>query len=190
MIRPLHAAVAAFALLAASCTQLPKTPGGEVRSSGAALLEQRSPLEIVVAPVEGVAGTPTEDLRIGFQQALVARRYSPIALRYVDKKVVDASYKAGTLSEQAVFETKVSRFDTSLFDTNGAIHVALVVKMVDANDGTVLWTGSVDRRYDFSGSKEQYATNSARMRAVCESIANEVMEAMPARNPVPGYANG
>ena len=190
MIRPLHAAVAAFALFAASCTQLPKAPGGEVRSSGAALLEQRSPLEIVVAPVDGVAGTPCDDLRAGFQQALVARRYSPIALRYVDKKVVDASYKAGTLAEQAVFQTKVTRFDTSPFETNGAINVALTGKMVDANDGTVLWTGSVDRRYDFNSSREQYSTNAARMRAVCETIAAEVMEAMPARNPVPGYANG
>ncbi len=201
VIRSLSAALSlstlsfvALTMVAASCTQLPKPPGGEVRSSGSALMDQRSPLEVVVAPVEGAnaaggnGAVPTEDLRAGFQQALIARRYSPIALRYVDKKVVEASYSAGALSEQAVFQTKVTRFDTALFDTNGAIHVALTVKMVDAADGTVLWTGSVDRRYDFSANKDQYATSSARMRAACEYITAEVLEALPARNPMPGYA--
>ena len=60
VIRSLSAALSlttlsfvALSFAAASCTQLPKPPGGEVRSSGSALLDQRSPLEVVVAPVEG-----------------------------------------------------------------------------------------------------------------------------------------
>jgi hypothetical protein len=191
VIRPLNAAllVCSFAFLA--CTQLPKPPAdGEVRTSGSALLEARSPMEVVVAPIQGGAMVPGEDLRHGFQQALIARRYSPLALRQVDKKIVDASYKPGSLAEQAVFETKIARFDTSLFDTNGAITVSMTMRMVDSADGTVLWTGSVERRFDCSSHKDQYATSAARLRAACEYITGEVLEALPARNPVPGYANG
>lgn len=191
MIRPLNAALLACSVAFVACTQLPKPPAdGEVRSSGSALLEARSPMEVVVAPIQGDASVPGDELRQGFQQALIARRYSPLALRQVDKKVVEAGYKGGSLAEQAVFETKVARFDTSLFDTNGAITVAMTMRMVDAADGTVLWTGTVERRFDCSSHKDQYATSNARLRAACEYITSEVLEALPARNPVPGYANG
>ncbi len=191
MIRPLNAALLVSSLVFVACTQLPKPPAdGGVRTSGSALLEARSPMEVVVAPVQGDAYVPGDELRQGIQQALIARRYSPLALRQVDKKVVDAGYKSGSLAEQAVFETKVARFDTSLFDTNGAITVSMTMRMVDSADGAVLWTGSVERRFDCSSHKDQYATSAARLRAACEYITGEVLEALPARNPVPGYANG
>ena len=178
----------------AACNSLPETPGKYVESapnSGSAL-EQHSPIEVAIAPItdsSGNAALPRKELRSAFQGALVRRRYTPIALDLVDSKVVNAAYKPGTLEEQAVLLLDVQRWDTRLWDTRSVIEVTIKARMVASdNPSGELWSGVYEKRCDFSAVQEHYATEGALSHYACEQIANEVLEAMPARQPVPGHA--
>jgi len=176
--------------LATSCNQMPKRPDEFVNTPKGSTLEQKSPIEVAVAPLNDSSGNaelPRGELRSAFQTALVSRRYSPIALDLVDSKVVNAAYRPGALEEQAVLLIDVERWDTHLWSTRDVIETTIHARMVDpANPAGELWSGRLEKRFDFAGMREQFTTEGALRRHACQTIAAELLGAMPARQSTPG----
>ena len=188
------ALLALFAALALQgCNDLPKQKGMSVQTTSGSALEIKSPCDVVVAPVINAAGTPKVPgalLREAFQRGLVERRYSPLALEYVDRKVTNAAYRPGSLQEEAVLQIAVERWDTSYWDVNNSVIVKVNARMIDATNpgATDLWSGRVDRRFDFGAQRERFASQDSMLRHVCAEIAAEVLAALPARTTAPGTA--
>jgi len=176
---------AACALLLAACqATTPPPPGIGVESHGLAKLSEKNPIDVAIAPVHNAAGkdVPAAELRMCFHKGLVARRYSPLALAYVDRNVVDAAYTPGASNEQAVMIIDIERWDTSIWKTHNAISTRMVVRMLDAAGGQELWSGRVDQRFDFGTAIDNMPTETARMNYACESISAAILEKLPARN--------
>lgn len=176
--------------VAASCNQVPKRAGASVQARSSTSLEESSPIDVAVAPLvnsSGNAALPAAALRGAFQGALIKRRYTPLALGEVDKKVVDASYRPGALDEQAVLAVVVERWDTRLWDTRNVIEVTLAARMVDpGNPSGELWSGRLEQRFDFADVAERFTTSASLQKHACETIAAEVLAALPPRRPMPG----
>lgn len=174
---------------ATACNTMPKRPDENVTAAKGSTLEQKSPIDVAVAPIgdsSGNAELPRAELRSAFQAALVGRRYSPIALDLVDSKVVNASYRPGALEEQAVLLIDVERWDTHLWSTHNVIETTIRARMVDpANPAGELWSGRLDKRFDFTDVQEQYTTEGALRKHACLAIAAELLGAMPARQATP-----
>lgn len=185
---------AASALLVASgCYSTPPRPSGStVQTSSSPRLEVQSPIDVAIAPLQNGVGrsVPEAALRRAFQKSLVKRRYSPLALDVVDARVVEAGYTPGSLQEGAVLQAKVERWDTSLWESRGAITATIKVELVDANDPAhVLWSGSVaDRRFDFPEIHSQFNNDGERSQHVCDMVARELLDALPSRATAPGAA--
>lgn len=190
MSRPIFALVlTAFAFTA--CNDIPKNRGSAVKSTDARGVQEQSPIEVAVAPVVNASGAnvPMIDLRSSFQKELVVRRYSPLALEYVDRKVVDAAYTPGASQESATLMITVERWDTSLWTSHGAITARMTASLLDArNGGAVLWSATTDQRYDFLQQNEKLTTEGARVRLACDSIAADLLARLPARTARPGRA--
>ena len=182
--------VASIACTLASCNELPQRRGEAVETASTAKLEERRPVDIVVAPVENGTGrkdVPLAAMREAFEKGLVRRRYSPLATEYVDRRVVDASYTPGSLQEEAVLQVTIETWDTSLLDTRGALIVKARARMLDARDPTngQLWSGAIDHRFDLQANRENFNTRTAMLQHACEQIADEVLAALPARSAGP-----
>ena len=183
---------ACLGVVSTSCNQLPPERGEHVQTVASEKLESRNPIEVVVAPVTNATGddtVPIVPLREAFQAGLVRRRYSPLALEYVDKKVVDATYTPGSLQESAVLQIEIQGWDTSLFETRAAISVKARARLVDAEDASKaeLWSGFIDHRFDFEADHDKYPAREAFQRYVCGRIADELLAALPAREAGPAH---
>ncbi|MCY2961352.1 MAG: hypothetical protein NTY35_14410 [Planctomycetota bacterium] len=190
MSRPIFA-FALSALVLAACNDIPKTRGSAVRATDSELVLAQSPIEVAVAPIVNASGAdvPMSELRTSFQKELVERRYSPLALEYVDRKVVDAAYTPGAAQENATLSITVEKWDTSLWTTHGAITARITASLLDAKGGgSVLWSATADQRFDFAQLRENIATEGARVRYACDSIAAELLARLPARTSRPGRA--
>src|SRR5262249_15945831 len=158
-------ALAGAASLAA-CNELPHRRGESVQTVSSDKLDKKNPVDLVVAPIDNKTGddaVPVASLRDAFQKGLVRRRDSPLALEYVDRKVVDATYTAGSLKEEAVLQVTVESWDTSLLDTRGSLIVKIHARLVDAEDSAngQLWGGFIDHRFDLETEREQFSTRTA-----------------------------
>lgn len=177
---------------ATACNSLPHPPGEHVTTQQGSTLEEKCPIEVAIAPIKdssGNAALPRTELRSSFQAALVKRRYTPIALELVDRKVVNAAYKPGANEEEAVLQLDVQRWDTHLWDSRNVIEVTIRARMIDpANPSGELWSGVLEKRFDFGQMEDKFTTDGALRRYACDTIANELMEAMPARQATPGKA--
>lgn len=182
--------VASIACGVAACNDLPQRRGEAVETTSTAKLEEKRPVDIVVAPVEngtGLKDVPLAAMREAFEKGLVRRRYSPLATEYVDRRVVDASYTPGSLQEEAVLQVTIETWDTSLLETRGALIVKARARMLDARDPTngQLWSGAINHRFDLQADRESFSTRSAMLQHACERIADEVLAALPARSSGP-----
>jgi len=182
--------VLAGALVSSACNELPRRRGESVQAVSSGKLDEKNPVDIVVAPVENATGSksvPLAALREAFQDGLLRRHYSPLALDYVDRKVVDATYQPGALQEEAVLQVKVETWDTSLLDSRGALKVKVHARLIDAeSQGAVqLWSGFIDHRFDLDGARERFSTRQALLEYASEQIASEVLAALPARSAGP-----
>jgi hypothetical protein len=175
---------AACVVVAAACQSTPPPTGIGVEARNVGKLAEKNPVDIAIAPVRNTAGrdVPAAELRMCFHKGLVARRYSPLALPFVDRNVVDAAYPPGSSNEQAVMEISVEKWDTALWSTHGAISTRMNVRMLDASSGEELWSGRVDQRFDFGRAVDAMPTEGLRMHHACESIAAAILEKLPARN--------
>lgn len=182
---------ACLGVVSASCNQLPPERGEHVQTVSSDKLDKRNPIEVVVAPVANATGddtVPIVMLREAFQAGLVRRRYSPLALEYVDKKVVDATYTPGSLQESAVLQIEIQGWDTSLLEARAAISVKARARLVDAEDPAKaeLWSGFIDHRFDFEADRDKYPAREVFQRYICTRIADELLAALPAREAAPG----
>lgn len=181
----------ACVLVLAACNELPHRRGESVETASAAKLDQKHPVDVVVAPVENASGrkdVPLAAMREAFEKGLVRRRYSPLATEYVDRRVVNAAYTPGSLKEEAVLQITIETWDPSLLDSHGALIVKAHARLVDAQDPSngQLWSGAIDRRFDLDANREHFSTRAAILQHACERIAEEVLAALPARSAGPG----
>jgi len=178
------AGAASFAL--AACYTVHQPAGATVQTVSTGKLEKKNPLEVVLAPIDNASNNenaPLDDLREAFQRELVKRRYSPLALEYVDKTLVDAAYKPGALQEEAVLRVKIERWDSSLWESHTALLIKAEAHMIDAKDSAAgdLWTGKIDHRYEFGAYREKFSSDRALLEFACRQIADEMLAALPAR---------
>jgi hypothetical protein len=187
VIRP-NFAFAASLLAFAACASVPRQPGLAVRSTETATVLERSPIEVAVAPVVNASGAalPAGELRTAFQKELVERRYSPLALDFVDRRIVDAAYTPGAAEESATLVITIERWDASLWSSHAAIDARLTASLVDPRSGDALWSATADQRFDFPKVLDHLATEGARVRYACDAIAAEVLAKLPARTSRPG----
>jgi hypothetical protein len=175
--------ITAALLVLPACQNTPTPVGIGTRGEGAVKIMESAPIDIAVLPVVNNAGknVPEKVLRASFQQGLVERRYSPLALEYVDRNISEASYSPGASQEQAVCTIEITRWDTSLWETHNALQVDLVVRIVDAVSGGELWKGSVDQRFDLGAQIENLPTETQRIQRACDILSAEVLQKLPVR---------
>jgi hypothetical protein len=187
----------------AACRSLPTPRGSAVQTLYDGPLERAAPVDVVVAPVENRSSgdmVPLDLLRESFQKALVKRRYSPLAIEYVDQslrrsgtpgsvegaEVTEASYRPGSLGEDAVLRVIVQSWDDSLFSTHATITAELDAYMVDASGGPELWAGRLSKRVNLTSHLTRAATDRLLMGVGCDLLAEDLLAAMPARTAKPG----
>jgi hypothetical protein len=188
--RPRSLALLGLGLVLVACNNLPERRGASVvqgvAPSGA--LEEANPADIVVAPILDETGNrafPAAMLREAFQAGLVKRRYSPLGLAYVDDHVVEGAYTPGTLEEDAVLTVIVESWDTTYLESRGGIAVRAEARLTDAATQGLLWSGRIDRSFDFGSLRARNPTRERFQREACDKIAGEILAALPARTPQP-----
>jgi len=194
--RPAQALAATALLAIASCAlpdSIPERRGGDVAVLAGTGLEELNPGDVAVAPVvihmEDASqlhrdAVPQWELRQAMQRSLVRRRYSPLSLDFVDSTVVNASYSAGDVGEQAVCEIIVRDWSERYWSTERRLDVDVEVRMVDPNasaGSTPLWAARMDGMVSLN-SVTNYSSEENLLEAVLDEIALELMARMPARH--------
>jgi hypothetical protein len=177
--------------LSLGCRQLPKEPGAGVQVISSSGLAELNPNDVVVAPVQNTmeqGGMPAENIRQAFYSALPRRGYAPLALEFVDRAVVDASYSPSVLREDAVLQILVHDWNEALWDARTALTVDLEARMLASSlpGAPVVWSGRLQGRYEFERDERQFASDEALLQHACDELAGEILSAMPARSTVPG----
>lgn len=186
-LRPilLSLSCAAGLFAVSGCYQLPKARGYDVDVHAGTIREQ-NPRDIAIGPVlvvhEGV-DVPDFALRRGFQRGLVKRRYSPLALEQVDNNLIEASYRAGRLEEDAALEIVVYTWDDSQWDTRSVLTFDVEARLIDPEGSAIdpLWAGRLEKRMPFTQVRDVIPSNRAQMERACEVIADEILAALPQR---------
>jgi hypothetical protein len=194
-MKPLSlAALAALAL--ASCRNLPSAIPDvppQVEGGATAQLARLNPNDIVVAPVEFAAEgvtLPGTILRTAAADALVAHRYAPLSVEFVDGTlppgaqagVMEASYRPGTLGEDAVLRTVVHQWDTSNWRSRRSLTVDLEFVMESPSSAQgVLWTARCTRRFDLANEVRLEVNEPARWKAACDAILAWTFSGLPDR---------
>lgn len=184
--------VAVTVLVASGCTQLPHRAGSATVSSENARIEDVGPVDVAVLPVENATGTkkklPVKPLREALEAALVGRRYTPLATEYVDRETVDASFKPGSLREDATLHVAIEGWDDTLWSSNSAVVVRVRAHIDDSKGSGELWSARLERRFDLGRDRDRFPTEEPLLRLLCTRIADELLAALPARPAKPGRA--
>ena len=69
--------------------------------------------------------------------------------------------------------------------SHGVLSVVMDAWMMDARDGEELWGGRITRRVRTRFEGSSYPTEQALIDVVCERLAEDLLEIMPARTPGP-----
>jgi hypothetical protein len=185
------AALALAAILAgASCSSTRPPRGASNDGLVTRRLDQVRPVEIVVPPVENHTGNPrvpVEAMRAEFQRGLVQRRYSPLALAYVDEHgtPTEASYRPGSLGEQAVLRVVLTGWDTARWASHSILVIDADVALLDASSPELsesLWGGHTTRTIDLSLQRGSFINEEAMLERAVELFADEVLAALPSRS--------
>jgi hypothetical protein len=188
---PTHVLLASLAALVplSGCASIKPPREASVEGLGVGRLKEVNPLDVVVLPIEnhsGRAGLPLDTMRREFQEGLVKLRYSPLALDYVDRQVVEATYNPGDLREQAVLQVFVTGWDDRLWSTHTKLTVDAEVFLLDARNpeaGQALWGGRVSRKLDLARERAAVATDERLLAIAVEEFVQDVLSTLPARNP-------
>jgi len=173
------------------CTQLPTSYGDDVEVVAEGGLEAANPGDVAIAPLlvmaEGVA-PPEGELRKGFQNALVRRRYNPLSIEAVDRRAVNASYLPGQLREDAVLQIVVHGWNDELWRTQSMLTYDLEARLLDAREAgaPVLWSGRRAEQLTMVRQRDaSIRDDESLLQEACNRIAVEILTAMPARRPGP-----
>ncbi len=173
--------------LTAGCHTLPEPPGFHVEVLHQGTLEEVQPIDIVVLPIIDDSGTgevPKKELRDAFYTTLPRRRYSPLSLEYVDRRVVEASYNPGMLQEDAALKVMVREWDLSRWTSHARLTV-VVEAWMESLEGEKLWGGRLSKTLNLKQERERHETSYQAFQLACHLIAEELLEVMPARSPQP-----
>ena len=121
-------------------------------------------------------------------RGVLALRYTPLATEYVDKQVTDAAFQPGSLKEDATLQVRVEAWDDGLWSTHTSVTLKLTARLVDSRSGGELWSAKLDRRFDLTADRDRHSTDSPLKRLLCDTIATELLSALPARSARPGRA--
>jgi hypothetical protein len=200
MIRPvlrsitLDARVALLGLCAASllagCQTQPRIVGAKVQVQPEGRLAAANPSDIAIAPIENLsptAGVPELELRRAASSFLPRKRYSPLKLENVDGALVGvepATYRPGTLREDAVLELTVHAWDDSLWDLRRTLTVDIEARLVEAGGqgGPALWTGRLSQRFDLTSSLHEAGSGESLVQPACDLILEELLAPLPSRD--------
>jgi hypothetical protein len=200
MIRPvvrpsvLAARTALLGLCAASllagCQTQPRIAGANVQVQPEGRLAAVNPSDIAIAPLENlspIADVPELELRRAAATFLPRKRYSPLKLENVDGALVGvepATYRPGTLREDAVLELTVHAWDTSLWDLRRTLIVDIEARLVESSGqgGPALWTGRLSQRFDLTSSLHETGSGSSLMQPACNRILEELLAPLPSRD--------
>jgi hypothetical protein len=188
-----------IAALVAGCRSSPRPPmGHDNQTLVVGRLARVNPRDIAIPPVANATGRkdlPLDAIRRAFQEGLVARRYSPLALEYVDaetsytsvegSETVEATYAIGALDEQGVLQITIHDWNDSAFKTHSRLVVSADVHLLDASaaSGEALWGGPVTRTIDLDREPRSYVNERQRIERAIELFAAEVLASLPARDP-------
>jgi hypothetical protein len=158
-----------------------------------ALVTQRlaavNPADVVVLPIENQTGRedlPLDEIRAEFQSGLIKRLYSPLALDYVDRAAVEASYRPGTLGEQGVLQVVITGWDDSMWRSHSRLIVDADVYMLDAaapERSSALWGGHAKRRIELTNQRVPGANPNSLMPDALRELAAGILVSLPARDP-------
>jgi hypothetical protein len=187
-----HRALSAFVLagLLAACSATPPPRGATQENLAARRLSAVQPVEVVVMPIESRvegANVPVQDLRDEFQRGLVQRRYSPLALEFVDQhRTAEATYNPGTLGEQAVLRVVITGWDASRWRSFATLVIDADVHLLDAaspETSNALWGGHASRKIDLSRQRDTFLSERAMLDRAVAMFVDEVLGTLPPRNP-------
>jgi hypothetical protein len=196
-VKPSHTLLLALVLAPlAACAGTKPPPeayneGLEARRDLAAV----NPADVVVLPIEnqtGRSGLPLDELRREFHEGLVKLHYSPLALDYVDSRVVDATYVPGDLREEGIFRVFLTGWDDSNWKTRTRLVIDADVYLLDSNRpeiGSALWGGHVQRVMEMGQVREVASTERALMERTVELFVSQVLASLPARDPTRSTAS-
>lgn len=183
------ALVSALALALGACASVPKQPGYEVEPLlDDPRLGEKNPSDIVVLPVENQTedpAVPVEDLRRYFYEGLVGRHYSPLALDYVDRQVVEASYSPGALDEEAVLQVQITDWDESRWKTRHVLRIGADVWLLDADPAAAepeLWGGHLEKSLGVDASRPSQSSTARLKDLAVRRFVEEVLQALPRRD--------
>jgi hypothetical protein len=174
----------------ASCSTSFRPRGAANDALVTSRLREVRPIEIAVPPVENHTGAedlPLDALRQEFQRGLVKRRYTPLALTYVDKNAsaTEASYRPGALGEQASLRVVLTGWDTSRWRSHSRLVVDADVYLLDAAQPEIakaLWGGHATRTIDLSLQRGNFINDAAMLQRAVELFVDEVLGSLPPRD--------
>ncbi len=183
-------ALGASTLWTTGCQTRPRIVGAAVKVQPEGRLASVNPSDIAIAPVEVVTPSvevPTEALRRSAGGFLPRKRYSPLRIENVDNTLVGtepASYRAGSLREDAVLELTVHAWDASLWGVRRTLTVDVEARFVEPGrtTGAPLWTGRLSQRFDFTGLERGASDNGTLLQLACDQIIAELLAPLPARD--------
>lgn len=176
------------AALGTGCRDLPRQEGRNVRVIEEGRLTEVNPGDVAVVPIllEDGVQMPSERLRAFIAKGLPARAYAALSLEYVDSRVMEATYRPGTVGADAVCQITVFRWDETYWDTGQYIDFDIELRMIDpASPGTPLWAGRLTDRVDVTEYNNSVIEAKLYDKAL-ELVAEELLAALPARQTRPG----
>ncbi|MCC7012605.1 MAG: hypothetical protein IT454_08600 [Planctomycetes bacterium] len=186
--RALLAVLCSVPAIAVSACIAPQYPlGADNDQLSVGRLRSVWPVEVVVPPVKNVSGEddlPLERFRSELRRGLVHRRYTPLAQGFVDRSITEASYRPGSLGEQAVLEVTITGWNTSRWRSHAALTVDLDIVMLDATDpdpSKALWGGHATRNVDLSRERNSYLSEAALLDRAVEVAVEGVLASLPRR---------
>lgn len=164
-------------------------PGEDVQTLVEGRLRDRNPTDVAVLPVENqtaATNVPLVALREAFYTGLVKRRYSPLALDYVDRGVVEAAYSPGMFEEQAALVCYLTDWDDSAWATRSRLTISAEVYLLDSAPsagGRELWGGSLIKTISVDADRARYESDSDLLDLAARRFVEEVLGALPPRDP-------
>jgi len=186
--RSLGSSILLLAWLATACGTPHRPRGADNPGLVLGRLAEKNPLDVAVLPVANSTArddVPVDLIRREFAAGLVGLRYSPLALEYVDKRAVEASYVPGSLSEHALFRVAITRWDDTHWRSHGRLTVEGDVALTDAANpaAPALWGGHVARTVELGLARDVIATDADRRAEAVRRFVQGVLASLPARDP-------